>query len=103
MERWNVLADIRNLTVSLDVVSPFSTFRRSPFSATVPWKSDGIRLCLKSAQGESRCFSCLGADSVVDDLAPWRQYVCSILQIRLKFCMVAKAREGLHAVQRTQN
>jgi hypothetical protein len=36
---------------------------------------------------------------VVDDFAPWRQYVCSMLQTWLKFCMVAEARDGLEAVQ----
>jgi DNA-binding NarL/FixJ family response regulator len=39
---------------------------------------------------------------VVDDFAPWRKYVCSILQTRPKFCVVGEAGDGLEAVQKAQ-
>jgi len=39
---------------------------------------------------------------VVDDFEPWRQQVCSILQTRPDFCMVAELGDGLEAVQKAQ-
>jgi DNA-binding NarL/FixJ family response regulator len=39
---------------------------------------------------------------VVDDFAPWRQYVCSMLQTNPEFCVVAEVCDGLEAVQKAQ-
>ncbi len=38
---------------------------------------------------------------VVDDFEPWRRMVCSILQARPDFCVVAEVADGLEAVQKT--
>ena len=39
---------------------------------------------------------------VVDDYEPWRQQVCSILQIQPELRVVAEAGDGLEAVQKAQ-
>jgi DNA-binding NarL/FixJ family response regulator len=39
---------------------------------------------------------------VVDDFEPWRQQICSMLQTRPELCVVAKAGDGLEAVQRAK-
>ena len=39
---------------------------------------------------------------VVDDFEPWRQRVCSILQIRPELRVVAETADGLEAVQRAK-
>lgn len=39
---------------------------------------------------------------VADDFEPWRQYVCSMLQTRPEFCVVAEVGDGLEAVQKVQ-
>ena len=39
---------------------------------------------------------------VVDDSEPWRQRVCSILQTRPEFRVVAEAVDGLEAVEKAQ-
>jgi DNA-binding NarL/FixJ family response regulator len=39
---------------------------------------------------------------VVDDSEPWRKQVCSILQTRSEFRVVAEAADGLEAVEKAQ-
>ena len=39
---------------------------------------------------------------VVDDFEPWRQQLCSILQIRPEFRVVAEVGDGLEAVQKAK-
>ena len=39
---------------------------------------------------------------VVDDSEPWRRQVCSMLQTRLEFRVVAEVADGLEAVQEAQ-
>ena len=39
---------------------------------------------------------------VVDDLEPWRQRICSMLQTRPELRVVAEAGDGLEAVQKAQ-
>ena len=39
---------------------------------------------------------------VVDDSEPWRRQICSMLQTRPEFCVVAEAADGLEAVQEAQ-
>jgi len=39
---------------------------------------------------------------VVDDFAPWRQQICSILQTRPELHVVAEVADGLQAVQKAQ-
>jgi DNA-binding NarL/FixJ family response regulator len=39
---------------------------------------------------------------VVDDSEPWRRQVCSMLQTRPEFCIVAEVADGLEAVQEAQ-
>ena len=36
---------------------------------------------------------------VVDDFKPWRDYICSLLQTKLEFRVVAELANGLEAVQ----
>jgi DNA-binding NarL/FixJ family response regulator len=49
---------------------------------------------------------CLAESSVrilvVDDFEPWRQQLCSILQIRPEFRVVAEVGDGLEAVQKAR-
>jgi len=39
---------------------------------------------------------------VVEDFEPWRQQVCSILQTRPEFCVVAEVADGLEAVRKAK-